>query len=243
MHDLRNITEQKKSDFWLMGEVVHGDYSNWVNDQVLHSVTNYKLYKSLFSSHNENNLFELAYCLKTAVPDNGLPLNTFLDNHDQPRIASIVSNPTHLYTLYALLFTLPGIPSVYYGSEWGMKGVKENGSDQGIRPYIDIENSASYSTWLTGHISKLIALRKNEKTLKYGTYRQIYLEYKRPFVFERCYEGERMLIAVNIGNQNEYINLGSHCKNTLFDVLHENHIPNHCHILMEPFSAKILKEQ
>ena len=143
MTELRHVTLEKKHDFWLMGEVVHGDYSIWVNDQTLHSVTNYILYKSLFSSHNDINLFELAYCLSSSIPDNGLPLYTFLDNHDQPRIASNVSNPAYLNTLYALLFTLPGVPSVYYGSEWGIKGVKENGSDQGLRPYIDIEKRAS----------------------------------------------------------------------------------------------------
>ena len=116
MAGLRRITEERKKDFWLMGEVVHGNYSKWVNDSILHSVTNYILYKSLFSSHNDNNLFELAYCIKNSVPDNGLPLYTFLDNHDQSRIASKVVKPEFLNTLYTLLFTLPGIPSVYYGS-------------------------------------------------------------------------------------------------------------------------------
>ena len=99
MAELRHVTTGRKPNFWLMGEVVHGDYSKWVNTAALHSVTNYILYKSLFSSHNDNNLYELAYCLQNSVPDNGLPLYSFLDNHDQSRIASNVSNPVYLNTL------------------------------------------------------------------------------------------------------------------------------------------------
>jgi glycosidase len=241
MTELRHLTEEKKQDFWLMGEVVHGDYTKWVNDHSLHSVTNYILYKSLFSSHNDNNLFELAYSISNSVPDNGLPLFSFLDNHDQNRIASIVSNPAYLNTLYALLFTLPGVPSVYYGSEWGFKGIKENGSDQGIRPYIDIRKSASYSTRLTEHIHKLIALRQRESALKYGGYKQIYLDYMRPFIFERRYENEKIFAALNILNHEEYINLAPHCKGALSDLLHGDHLSPH-HIKVDPFSVRILKE-
>jgi len=242
MSDLRRVTEEKKNDFWLMGEVVHGNYTNWVNAETLHSVTNYILYKSLFSSHNNNNIYELAYCLSSSVPDNGKPLYTFLDNHDQPRISSNVSDPAHLNTLYALLFTLPGIPSVYYGSEWGFTGVKENGCDQTLRPYINIDKCSDYSTDLTAFISKLLLLRQKEKALKYGSYKQIYLEYMRPFIFERSYENERIIVAVNISNNNEYINLGSHCKGNLFDVLHEENISDNNHILIKPHSVLILKE-
>jgi len=241
MAEIRGITEEKKRDFWLMGEVVHGDYSKWVNASTLHSVTNYILYKSLISSHNDQNLYELAYCIKNSVPDNGLPLYTFLDNHDLPRIASNVSNPAYLNTLYALLFTLPGIPSVYYGSEWEIKGVKENGSDHALRPYIDIENRSAYSTWLTGHISKLISLRQKENALKYGNYKPIYLEYNRPFVFERSWENERILAAVNTADNDETINLSAHGNSGFFDLLREEHINNPRHIQMKPYSARILK--
>jgi len=245
MTELRRFTSEIKNNFWLMGEVVHGNYSNWVNNETLHSVTNYILYKSLYSSHNNNNLYELAYCILNSVPENGLPLFSFLDNHDQNRIASAVSNPAHLNTLYALLFTLPGVPSVYYGSEWGIKGIKENGSDQGIRPYIDIEKKASYSTWLTEHINKLIQIRQGENALKYGGYKQIYLEYMRPFIFERCYENEKIFIAVNISGNYENINFNVHCKRetsgVLIDLLQGKQI-NPCQFQMEPHSALILKE-
>jgi glycosidase len=242
MKELRRITEEQKPDFWLMGEVVVGDYARWVNASTLHSVTNYILYSSLISSHNGNNLYELASCLQNSVPNNGLPLYAFLDNHDQTRIASNVSNPAHLNTLYSLLFTLPGIPSVYYGSEWGIKGIKEKTSDKAIRPYIDIENRSYYSTWLTGHISKLAGIRRREKVLRYGNYRQIYLDYKRPFVFERSCENERILVAVNIADNDEVIDLSTHCKSSFFDLLQEEHITSVCNIQLKSHSVRILKE-
>jgi len=219
MIDLRSATEEKKKDFWLMGEVVHGDYSKLVNGRCLHSVTNYILYTSLISSHNKNNLFELAHCLDISVPENGLPLFSFLDNHDQNRIASNVVNPDHLITLYALLFTLPGIPSVYYGSEWGVKGVKEKYTDNPLRPYIDIDRRGEFDTPLTGYINRLISLRQSEKALKYGSYKKVYLEYKRPFIFKRCYEKERIIIAVNICGSDDYIDLNAHCSEELTDLL------------------------
>jgi glycosidase len=243
MSELRSITEAKKPDFWLMGEVVHGDYSRWVNPSTLHSVTNYILYSSLFSSHNDNNLYELAYCVLNSVPNNGLPLYTFLDNHDQPRIASNVKNSAHLNTLYTLLFTLPGIPSVYYGSEWGIQGVKENHSDHALRPYIDIEKRSTYSNALTGHISKLAFIRQKEKALRYGNYRQIYMEYNRPFIFERVYENERIFVAVNISDCNEVINFNTHCNEGFWDILQGEQILDAQQIKMEPHSARILKEE
>ena len=241
MAELRQVTDAKKPGFWLMGEVVHGDYSKWVNASTLHSVTNYSLYKSLFSCHNDNNLYELANCLQNSVPDNGLPLHTFLDNHDQTRIASIVTNSAHLKTLYALLFTLPGIPSVYYGSEWGIQGIKENDDDHPLRPYIDIETRANYDTWLTGYICELAHLRLKEKALKYGKYQQIYLEYKRPFIFERLYEDEQIFVAVNISDNDDVINLGTYCRGMFCDLLSGEQILTPQHIQLHAHSVRILK--
>ena len=242
MSELRRVTEERKADLWLMGEVVSGDYARWVNASTLHSVTNYVLYSSLISSHNNNNLYELASCLRNSVPNNGLPLYTFLDNHDQTRIASNVTNQVHLGTLYSLLFTLPGVPSVYYGSEWGVKGIKEKSSDRALRPHIDIESRATYSTWLTGHISKLVHIRQGEKALRYGNYRQIYLDYQRPFIFERSFENERIFVAVNISDNDDSIDLSAYCNGEFLDLLLQEHIDNARHIQINSHSALILKE-
>ncbi|MCL1808441.1 MAG: alpha-amylase family glycosyl hydrolase [Clostridiales bacterium] len=206
MRELRNVTVSIKPDFWLMGEVVAGNYPQWVNDSMLHSVTGYMLYKSLFSSHNCDNLYELAHTVNQSVPSNGLPHYNFLDNHDQPRIIDNVTNPAFLKTLYPLLYTLPGIPSVYYGSEWEIRGKKEGDSDQPLRPYIDIEH-APPDTDVTRLIRRLAEIRSTHPALRYGIYQQVYLQYRRPFVFERRFESEWVLVAVNISDSAETMSI------------------------------------
>jgi len=152
----------------------------------------------------------------------------------------VVSNAAYLNTLYTLLYTVPGIPSVYYGSEWGIQGVKKNGSDQEIRPYINIENRSAYNTWLTEHISKLAQIRQREKALKYGSYEQVYLEYNCPFVFGRSCENERILVAVNIADAKKSINLSKCGSGGFFDLLSEERVDSG-NIEMKPYSARILK--
>ena len=217
MRDLRKMTTAMIPDFWLMGEVVAGDYSRWVNPETLHSVTDYIIYKCLFSSHNSNNLYELANCLNQAVPNHGFGLYQFLDNHDQPRIASNVNDPAFLNTLYTLLFTLPGIPSIYYGSEWGIAGAKESGSDAPLRPYIDLSDPPEDPLGLTGHIQKLAAIRGEQSALRYGGYQQRYLAYHKPFVFERSWGNECVIVAVN--TQGTYETVPLHDRGRLLDLL------------------------
>jgi len=245
MSELRQIATAQKADFWLMGEVVHGDYARWVNADTLHSVTNYIMFKSLFSSHNDNNLFELAYNQQHSVPSQGVPLYNFLDNHDQPRIASNVHNPAFLGTLHTLLFTLPGITSIYYGSEWGIHGRKENNSDQPLRPYISIENPPNDVPWLEDYIRKLAGIRQGHKALKCGGYRQVYLEYHKPLVFERKYENERIFVVVNIGDAQEYVNLVEEHHGSVFDLLSNEHFHQHSTyaIPVVPYSSRILKAE
>lgn len=135
MKELREKTSAMKPDFWLMGEVIHGEYNRWVNPEMLHSVTNYELHKALYSGHNDHNYFEIAHNVRR-LEAVGRSLYTFVDNHDEDRIASKLLNPAHLAPLYTLLFTLPGIPSIYYGSEWGIQGRRGHNSDTELRPKI-----------------------------------------------------------------------------------------------------------
>lgn len=250
MSDVRSVTCGARPDFWLMGEVVHGDYPRWVNDGMLHSVTNYMLYKAFYSSHNDNNLYELAHTIQNSQPRNGLPLFNFVDNHDQPRIADNIKYPGFLKTLYALLFTVPGVPSIYYGSEWGIKGRKENNSDAPLRPYIDIDNPPfadedmkNGEVWLEVYISEFAAARSKSSALKYGTYRQISLEYRKPFVFERAYEDERVYVAVNIGEQDEKIYLTEFQQRGMVDLITGEILDSSetGAVTVEAMSARILK--
>ncbi|RKX83293.1 MAG: alpha-amylase, partial [Spirochaetes bacterium] len=144
MQNLSTLTKELKKNFWLMGEVVHGDYNIWANKNTLQSTTNYECYKGLYSSFNDTNMHEIAYALKRQSGSGGVYKNirlyNFLDNHDVDRIASSLHNRTHLFPLHILLFTMPGIPSIYYGSEWGITGHKGGYNDMALRPSLDLDS-------------------------------------------------------------------------------------------------------
>jgi glycosidase len=246
MKELRSEMAKVKPDFWLMGEVVHGDYSKWANSETLHSATNYELYKGLFSSHNNNNLFELAHTLNREFGSGGLHqgklLYNFADNHDQDRLASVVSDPGHLYTIYTLLYCVPGLPSIYYGSEWGIKGKRENGSDSGVRPFIDLDAQRDEPD-LEKVISKLADIRLSSPALKWGDYKQVALAYQKPFAFERTYEGETVVVAVNIGDVAEQVDLSQYHA-SFWDLLNNERVEEGQlkNLSVSPHWSRILKK-
>ena len=197
LRQLREFTNGLKADFVLMGETLHGDYNRWMNDGACHSVTNYECYKGLWSSFNSMNLFEIGHSLARQFgPENwtlykGKHLLSFLDNHDVERIASMLSNKEHLRPAYGVLFGMPGVPAVYYGSEWGMEGKKSQG-DAALRPALEKPERNE----LTEFISRLAAAHKGSRALCYGSYRNVALTNKQ-IIFERACDGERVLVAVN----------------------------------------------
>ncbi len=194
---LRSFANQVKPDFFLLGELLHGDYNQFVNDDMCHSATNYECYKGLFSSFNSMNMFEIVHSLlRQFGPENwtlykGKHLLSFVDNHDVSRIASNLTNEKHLPLIYAMAFGMPGIPCVYYGSEWGAKANKSEG-DPALRACFDapVENE------LTAWISKLAHAKRESKALNYGAFKSLVLT-NRQCIFERECEGERVLVAIN----------------------------------------------
>ena len=194
---LRDYTQGLREDFFLLGEMLHGDYNRLMNDQMLHSATNYECYKGLYSSFNSMNMFEISHSLMRQFgPENwtlykGKHLLSFVDNHDVTRVASILSNEKHLPLIYALTFGMPGIPCVYYGSEWGAKGEKGQG-DPALRPSFDKPVWNELSQW----ISRLAEAKRNSVALNYGSFRSVLLTNKQ-CIFERKTEKERVLVAVN----------------------------------------------
>ena len=200
VRELRAFCDSLKSDFFLVGEMLHGDYNRLMNDSMLHSATNYECYKGLFSSFNSMNMFEIIHSLlRQFGPENwtlyrGKHLLCFVDNHDVSRIASNLTNEQHLPLIYALCFGMPGIPCVYYGSEWGAKANKSEG-DPALRACFDapVEND------LTAWISKLAAAKKASNALNYGDFRSVVLT-NRQCIFERKTDSERVLVAINADN-------------------------------------------
>ena len=198
MKQLRRTAEEVKPDFWLMGEVIHGDYSRWVNGSTLHSVTNYALHKALYSGHNDHNYFEIAHTVKYLQNMGDLDLYNFVDNHDVERIYTKLSNKAHFAPVHVLLYTLPGVPSIYYGSEFGIEGRKERTSDDSLRPALNLADYADAveKNPCTALIAALGKVRQNTPALNYGSYAELMLT-NRQYAFARDLDGVRVIVTVN----------------------------------------------
>ena len=209
MKALRRTANEVKPEFWLMGEVIHGDYTRWANADTLHSVTNYNLHKALYSGYNDHNFFEIAHTVKRLYemggnkPD-GLKLYNFVDNHDVERIISKLSNQAGFAPVHILLYTLPGIPSVYYGSEFAIEGRKGCGTeaDVPLRPELVYEDWASKAAD-DEHVTFITALgniRQQVKELSYGEYKELLLT-NRQYAYSRTYQGSCAIVMVNNDEQ------------------------------------------
>ena len=208
MRVLRHTADEVKKDFWLMGEVIHGDYSRWVNGQTLHSVTNYALHKALYSGHNDHNYFEIAHTVKYLQNMGDLDLYNFVDNHDVERIHTKLQNKAHFAPVHVLLYTLPGVPSIYYGSEFGIDGKKEKFSDASLRPALDLKDYADAVTKnpCTALIAALGKVRQGTPALSYGSYSELALT-NRQFAFARDLDGVRVIVTVNNDDSEAEMNL------------------------------------
>lgn len=204
--ELSRFSKNEREDFWMMGEIIHGDYRKWANEEMLDSVTNYECYKGLYSSLLDKNYFEIAYSLKRQFSDGGLytniPLYNFADNHDVNRVMSSLQDSSLLYPLYCLLFTMPGVPSVYYGSEWGLEGKKSDRSDAALRPDLDIASAwkGSPEPDLCHAIARLSGIRKGSEALKYGNYRELVVK-SQQILFSRKCRDQEVVVALNASGE------------------------------------------
>ncbi|MCD8019282.1 MAG: maltodextrin glucosidase [Clostridiales bacterium] len=201
LRDLRSFANQVKPDFVLLGETLHGDYNLWMSEEKCHSVTNYECYKGLYSSFNSDNMHEISFSLNRQFGYENWciyrkkHLLCFLDNHDVGRIASVLEDKPNLPARSGLLFGMPGVPSIYYGSEWGLEGRKQDG-DETLRPAIALPE------WneLTDAIASYAELHTSHPALCYGGYRNLHV-WSKELVFERACQKERILVAINIDDE------------------------------------------
>jgi len=201
MSELRHLANHVKEDFWLMGEVIHGDYSRWANPEILHSVTNYELHKSIYSAHNAHNYFEMAHTIKRLFGEpyglcRDARLYNFVDNHDVDRIASKLDNIKNLLPVHVFLYTIMGIPSLYYGSEWGIKGRKQDGGDDILRPALNLAELDAEDNELVRLITKLAGIRLEHKELSHGSYQELILRNKQ-YVYAKIYNHQGCIIVLN----------------------------------------------
>ena len=241
MRRLRSYTQELKPDFALIGEVLFGDYNIIVNDEMLHSCTNYECYKGLYSSFNSMNMFEIAHSLHRQFGSDqwciysGKHMMTFVDNHDVTRIASILTNKNHLPLAYGLLFGMPGIPCIYYGSEWGEEGVKAPDNDYALRPCFEEPKPNE----LTEFIKKLIRVRQERDALCNGAYKNVAIQ-NHQLVFERCSEKERVIVAINAADYPYTANAGE-LNGTAADLLTGETVTMNGQLELKPYSVQYLK--
>lgn len=241
MKRLRSFCQELKPDFALIGEVLFGDYNQIVNDEMLHSCTNYECYKGIYSSFNSMNMFEIAHSLNRQYgPEQwciyrGKHLMSFVDNHDVTRIASILTNKNHLPLTYGLLLGMPGVPCIYYGSEWGEEGVKAPNNDYALRPCFEEPKPNE----LTEEIKKMIHVRTGSNALCHGSYRNVVLT-NHQLIFERRTDDERMLVAINASDAPFTAHNGE-LGGTMTDLLTGNEIQMSGQFEMPPYSVQYLK--
>lgn len=193
---LNAVTRAAKPDFPLVGEVIriHEHVHNVTPDR-LTSLTDYECFTGMIRSINQPNFFEIAHSIERNFASGGIfykkPLLNFVDNHDVTRAATAIHNPKNLKVLYALLFALPGVPCIYYGSEFAAKGDNKCG-DEPLRPaYSEIDKSAD----LSDIIKNLIRIRSDYADAVCGEYKKLFLS-NSEFVMAR---GE-LVYAFNVSD-------------------------------------------
>ena len=248
MKALRQTANEVKPEFWLMGEVIHGDYTRWVNEGTLHSVTNYQLHKALYSGHNDHNYFEIAHTVRRLYemggnrPD-GLKLYNFVDNHDVERIYTKLQNKAQFFPVHVLLYTLPGIPSIYYGSEFGIEGKKERYSDDSLRPALqlaDYKNAATENP-CTRLITALGKIRQQTKALSLGDYKELLLT-NRQYAFSRNLNGTSVVVTVNNDENPAQIHVAAGNGEAYVGALSGMKVPveqGHINVTLQPNSGEI----
>ncbi len=242
---LRNTCLAMKPDFWLYGEIIGGDYNRWANENALHSVTNYECYKGIYSSHNDHNYFEIAHSLNRQFGDGGIYGNiytfNFVDNHDVNRVASMLKEKKHLNNVYTILYTMPGVPCLYYGSEWAIEGKRTQYSDYELRPCLDIDSIPNPNMSLYNHLCKLGAVRKALPALQYGNYRNINIKNEQ-LVYTRQCDSQKVFVALNLSLSDYNIDINTGESGILTDVLtgEKFETDGNVYIKLEPCSSRIL---
>lgn len=222
---LRQTCKERKPDFWLYGEITNGNYNLWANEQTLDSVTNYETYKALFSCHNDRNYFEFAHSMDRQQGDYGIYKNlylyNFVDNHDVNRLASNLNDETLLKNTYTLMFTMPGAPSIYYGSEFGIKGKRTHHSDHELRPCLNLGEIENPNYELFDHIKKLSKLKHSLKALQYGNYKNENIQLEH-LCYSMKTDDQSVFVLLNQSSEVRNIGFDTRFNGVLTDVLNGN---------------------
>lgn len=188
-------------DAFFIGEVLHGDFAQIADDGTLDAVTAYELWKATWSSIKDANMFELAWALQRHDEfASRARLQTFVGNHDVERIATLVGDAGAALAA-VVLFTVPGIPSVYYGDEDGFRGRKLTGfsTDDEIRPVLPDSPAdlSEHGAWLRRLHQELVGLRRRNPWL--GQARVAVVANTNPTIhYEATADGHRAEVFLDV---------------------------------------------
>ncbi|MBR2683738.1 MAG: maltodextrin glucosidase [Atopobiaceae bacterium] len=205
------LTEKRGEKFLLLGETMFGDYNRWMGDNLCDSVTNYEVYKGLWSSMNDANMHEVAYALERQSGSHpwdlytGKHLLNFADNHDVPRIATKLTDKRQLHPLYGIVFGMCGVPCVYYGSEWGIEGEQHFG-DHELRPALEAPEWNELTDW----IAALAEAKTKSEALRWGDYTQLCVS-PQQLAFSRKSAHERVIVMVNAADEPAVLHFNAEC--------------------------------
>lgn len=197
------ITAHKNAfeDSFIYAEMIHGDYTNYQKISKVQSITQYELWKATYSSINDNNFFELAWAIKRDAELGFIPM-TFVDNHDVNRIASQINCEEHLAHAIVFWLTYRGYPIVYYGSEYGIHGIKieDWDGDKQIRPSHDVFNANKNNGPIYRLHKNLINLRNTHPGLINGQYEELKLE-NEVLIYRIYCDSISLVVGLNLSDE------------------------------------------
>ncbi len=211
--ELRRVCDSINPETFLIGELIHPPYSKWVGEDRLHSGTAYNVYKSIWSAIASDNMYELKAVLEQSFhlewgQNKDLILMNFLGNHDNTRIASILQNTDQLKIAFTILFTLNGIPKIYYGDELGTLGIKTEKSDDDVRrPMIDVGETENNN--ILSFVQELAKIRQKNHALIYGKINGLYADpvSGKILSFLRQSSKQSLLVVINSGDTDTIITI------------------------------------
>lgn len=190
---------ERHPDAWFLGEVIHGDYAEFVRGSGVDTVTQYELWQGIWHGIADRNLFESTHAIErhdallpTFVPQ------TFVGNHDVTRIASAVG-ADRVPHAFAVLLGVAGTPSIWAGDEYGWTGIKEErlGGDDAVRP--EFPPTPPADTSLTAIVRELVALRRRRPWLT-RAHTDVVEVTNEAMVLRTATDEGALVVAINIGD-------------------------------------------
>ena len=184
-------------------KISYSERKKYFVDNEINSVMNYPIKNALIDyikTKEPKQLLSVMRMLINNYPKKVLDnLMNIVGTHDTYRIATEIKLITQgnqietfklLKIIYAILFTIPGVPSIYYGDEYAMEN-----NDETSRGCFDWQN---YDNKFYKWIKKLTTIRKYD-VLKNGKFNILFSENGK-FIFERYNKTQHIVIIVNLKN-------------------------------------------